>query len=289
MNLYITPYEIKSDAPDMIQSGVTRYDDPLFRRCVDVSRAIDQRCKRFFYPLRATRYFSGSGYGVLWVPDLVSVETISVSYDQGATYEDLAEDDFYLAVAEEFDRLCSFNTIILNMAGSLAGFPEGQRSVRIVGVWGYADDREGCWEESGLTLAAEMSAGAGVFEVADAGAADRFGLGTALQVGRLIRVGAEYMVVTGVDLEEDTVSVIGGRNGTAEAAHEAGAAITLWRPPFNVVGAARITVIRDLLRAQQGYADARGAMELGGEMRWTGRWDPEALEKLRPLIRTAVG
>lgn len=289
MNLYITPDEIKAAAPDLIRSSTTKYDDPLYNRCVDVSRAIDQRCKRFFYPLLATRYFSGSGKGVLWVPDLISVTSISVSDDNGDTYEDLAETDYFLAVAEDFDKLCSYNTIVMNKNGDYSVFYKGQRSVKIVGVWGYTDDRHQAWEDSGLTLAADMASGAGSFTVADGDAEDQFGLGVALQMGRLIKVGTEYLFVKAVNVDNNTITVIGARNGSTAAAHSSGDTIYIWRPPYNVVGAARITAVRDLMRAQQGYANARGAMDVGGEVRWTGRWDPEALEKLRPVIRTAVG
>ncbi len=287
MNLYVTPGEIKAVAPDLIRSTTSKYDDPLYGRCVDVSRAIDHRCKRHFYPLLATRYFSGSGKSVMWVPDLISVTSISVSDDNGQTYEDLSANDYYLAVGEDFDKECSYNTILLNLNGDYSVFFKGQRSVKIVGVWGYTDDRDLCWEDSGLTLAADMAEDASSFSVADGDAEDQFGLGTALQLGRLIRIGSEYLFVTGVS--DNNVTVIRARNGSTAAAYTSGEAIFLWRPPFNIVGAARITVMRDLLRAQQGYADARGAVDLGGELVWNGRWDPEALEKLRPLIRTAIG
>jgi len=123
--------------------------------------------------------------------------------------------------------------------------------------------------------------------VADGTVDDQFGLGVALQLGRLIKIGSEYLFVKLVNV--NTINVVRARNGSTAAAHSSADAILLWRPPYNVVGAARITVMRDLMRAQQGYVDARGAADLGGEMRWTGRWDPEALEKLRPVIKTAVG
>lgn len=287
MNLYVTPDEIKAAAPDLIRSTTTKYDDPLYNRCVDVSRAIDRRCKRHFYPQLATRYFTGSGNDVLWVPDLISVTSISISYDNGETYEDLAETDYYLAVSEQFDRLESYNTIIIAVNGDYAAFPEGQRSVKIVGVWGYTDDRGQCWEDSGIILSTELAIDGSSMTVSDGEAEDKFGLGTALQLGRLIKIGSEYLFIKSV--ATNTIGVIRARNGSTAAIHASGDAIYLWRPPYNVVGAARITVVRDLLRAQQGYADARGAVDLGGEMRWTGRWDPEALEKLRPVIKHSIG
>ena len=296
MNLYITPDEIKADIPDMIQDATTRYNEPLCRRCVGVSRSIDRRCKRTFFPRLATKYFSvgrprgaESALGILWIPDLISVTAISLSYDNGSTYEDLVEADYILAVSEDFDKVCSYNMIILDVNGNYSSFPIGQRSVKISGVWGYTDDREASWEDSGLTIDAEMDATGTTLSLADADAQDRYGLGVALQLGRLISIGSEFMLVTAVDATENEVTVIRAANGTTGAVHASGAAISIWRPPFSITEAARITVMRDFLRGQQGYADARGGVDYGGEMRWTGRWDPEAIEKLRPFILTAVG
>lgn len=296
MNLYITPDEIKADIPDLIQDATTRYNGPLYRRCVGVSRKIDQRCKREFFPTLDTKYFSvgrprgaESALGILWIPSLISVTSISLSYNNGSTYEDLAETDYIPAVSEDFDKVCSYNMIILDVNGNYSSFPVGQRSVKITGVWGYTDDRDACWEDSGLTISADMDDSEVTFSLADADAHDQYGLGVALQLGRLIKIGSEFMQVISVDTEANEVTVIRSANGTTSAAHASGSGISLWRPPFSIIEAARITVMRDFMRGQQGYADARGGMDLGGEMRWTGRWDPEAIELLRPYILTAVG
>lgn len=291
MNLYITPDEIKAAAPDLIRTTTTKYDDPLYRRCVSVSRAIDRRCKRHFYPLQATQYFTVGtrGRAVLWVNDLISVEMIGVSKDNGATYTDLDASDWFTAVSEDFNAISSFNMIILDMQSNWSGFPLGQRAVRISGVWGYTDDREACWEASGITADAAMNTVVMDVVVDDPTGKDMYQLGSALQVGRLIRIGDEMMQVTGVDLEERSIRVVRGQNGSDAEAHDVDDEIYLWRPPFDISQAAMISAVRDLARAQQGYVDTRGGLEVGGKMLWVGRWDPEAEEKLSRYIRTGVG
>ena len=292
MNLYILPDEVREDLPDMMQEGTTAYDRSLYRRCQNVSRWIDRRCKRAFYPQLATRYFSvgeprgaESALGILWVPDLISVTSIGLSFDDGLTYTELAETDYLLAVSEDFDKPCSYNTIILTVNGAYSSFPRGQRSVRITGVWGYTEDRATCWEASGVTLVGDVAAGATELTVSDGGAADLFGAGTALLKGRLIRMDDEYFFVTQV--VDDVVSVVGGQNGTNQADHLDGAAIDLWRPHPSVVDAARELVIKEFLDSQQGYA-MRGAENVGGQVRYGEYVDGRILAKLSSLIRTAL-
>ena len=289
MNLYITPAEIKAAAPDLIRSSTTKYDDPLYRRCESVSRAIDRRCKRHFYPRLATRYFNGSGNGVLWIDDLISINAVAVSTDGGTTYTTLAADDYYGAVSENFNSPCSYNMIILSQDGSRLGFPQGMRTVRIEGEWGYTEDREACWEPSGIYLAEDLNDEAASFDVSDADKSDRYLLGTALQLGRLIKVGAEMMQVIDIDAAENTLQVVRALNGSTADAHDTQTEIYLWTPPYDISLAAMISAVRDLARAQQGYVDTRGGMEVGGQMLWVGRWDPEAEDKISRYIRTGVG
>ncbi|MGI6730470.1 MAG: hypothetical protein ACOX5F_01025 [Anaerovoracaceae bacterium] len=289
MNLYITPAEIKSAAPDLIRSTTTKYDDPLYRRCASVSRAIDRRCKRHFYPRMETRYYAGSGNGVLWIDDLISINAVAVSTDGGRTYTTLAADDYYGAVSENFNSPWSYNMIILNQDGSRMGFPQGMRSVRIVGEWGFTDDRAACWEPSGITLESELEISSTAIEVSEADKQNRYVMGTALQLGRLIKIGSEMMLVIDVDAAENAVGVVRAMNGSVAAAHDPADEIYLWMPPFDISQAAMISAVRDLARTQQGYVDTRGGLEVGGQMLWVGRWDPEAEDKISRYIKTGVG
>ena len=292
MNLYILPDEVKADLPDMIGDDVAKYDGVLYRRCKDVSRRIDDRCKRKFYPQVATKYFSvgqprgaESVLGILWIPDLISVTAISLSFDNGKNYVDLAETDYLLGVGDDFDRNCSYNTVLLDANGDYSVFPRGQRSVRITGIWGYTDDREACWEDSGITLTSEAAAGATTLNVSDGNAEDLFGFGIALLPGRLIKIDDEFFHVTGI--ETNVVSVVGGRNGTTKAAHSSGASIILWRPYANAVDAARTMIVMDFLNSQQGYS-IRGAENIAGQTKYNQYMDSVIVEKLSTVIRTAI-
>lgn len=292
MNLYILPGEVKADLPDMIKDGVEKYDGVLYRRCQAVSRQIDRRCKREFYPQVATKYFSvgqprgaESALGILWIPDLISITSISFSYDNGGEYTELAETDYILAVGEDFDKSCSYNTIILDVNGDYSSFPRGQRSVKIVGVWGYTDDRNACWEDSGITITGDITAGATTIIVSDGSAEDIFGSGVALMIGRLIRIDDEYFQIIGIT--DNAVTVLGGRNGSSQADHSSGGKIYLWRPYYSVVDAARTMIVMDFIDSQQGYS-IRGAENIAGQTKYNQYKDQVIVEKLSNVIRMAI-
>src|SRR3989304_3299821 len=152
-NLYATSAELRLAVPDAIRASVTKYDTLLTRLASGVSRWIDNECKRVFYPSLATRYFDGGGRAGLWVPDLLSITSISYSDDDGDTYTALVAADYIATVAGDYNSLKSYTKLIISrLSDTLSVWPLGQRSVKIVGVWGYADDRDRVWDDTGDTV-----------------------------------------------------------------------------------------------------------------------------------------
>lgn len=284
MNLYATPDEIKDLMPDGIRSDTTKYDDALYRLAHMISRFIDRKTRRVFFPKLETRYFDGDGSECLWIPDLISITSMSFSYDDGLTYETLASTDYYGTVSGSHSEGCAYNQLTIAVNGDYSDFPIGQRSVKVIGVWGYADDRTDCWEASGLTLSAEASAAATTLSVANVNAEDYFDTGMALMRGRLIKIGSEFMQVLN---PASTVVVKRAMNGTTAAIQATASAIYLWRPPEAVKQATIIQAVRQLERAQQGFGDARATGELG-QMFWVKELDPEAAMLLSPYTRMAL-
>jgi hypothetical protein len=95
----------------------------------------------------------------------------------------------------------------------------------------------------------------------------------------LIRIEDEYQEVT--DLQEKTLTVIRGRNGSTAAAHDNGTAIDIWRAPDPVRQAVLIQAVRQHMRATQGFADSRANADIG-ELFFLKKMDPEAQELLAP-------
>lgn len=285
-NCYVTPGEIKMAMPDGLNVYTVKYDGLLMRLAMTLSRFVDQRCRRVFYPTYETRYFAGpkmAPRNELWVPDLLSVTTISISEDNGATYTDLAATDWIDTVGGDYNDPRSATMVVLDANGDYTSWPSGQRAVKIAGWWGYADNRDEAWEDSGIDLAGNYTAGAAALTVASASVLDAWEVTTALQAGRLIRVDDEVFEVTGITgggSGSDSVRVVGARNGTTAAAHTTGDGILIWRAPEPVKQACIIQAVRQMERGLQGFGDSRSTPDLG-QMFYLKELDPEAEALLR--------
>ncbi len=70
--------------------------------------------------------------------------------------------------------------------------------------------------------------------MADAAGPDALGLAPRFSAGQLLRLGEEFVHVTGVDATANTLSVIRGVRGTAAASHPAGTPLAIYAPPLDV-------------------------------------------------------
>lgn len=287
-NLYVTPLELKAAMPDAFRATTIKYDAIIMRLAGEVSRWIDQECKRVFYPSLATRYFSGSGALTMAIPDLISITSVSTSADYGLTYTALSASDYYGIVdggeGGRYNSAKSYNTLEVNLNSSAIGYwPIGQRMVKIVGVWGYADDRDSCFELTGDTVQDNpLTSGAVTLTLTDIDAKDNYGAFERIQPGNLLRVESEYIeAALTANVSANTIGVLRGRNGTTAASHVKTTPVYVWRVPEPVKQAAVIQATRELQRGLQGFGDARANPELG-ELIFFKSIDPEAAAKLAP-------
>lgn len=293
-NLYVTPLELKAAMPDAFRATTIKYDAIIMRLAGEVSRWIEQECKRSFYPTLATRYFSGSGAVRMLIPDLVSVTSISTSADYGLTYTALTASDYYGIVygdgQGDYNGVKSYNALEVNLNSTTLGYwPRGQRMIKIVGVWGYTDDRDNCFQLSGDTVQDNpLSSSAVTLTVSDVDAKDSYGAFERIQAGNLLRAETEYIeTALTANVSANTIGVLRGRNGSTAAAHVQGTALYVWRVPEPVKQAAVIQATRELQRGLQGFGDARANPELG-ELIFFKSIDPEAAAKLAPYRRLEI-
>ena len=282
-NLYATPTELKATVPDGIRSSVTKYDALMLSLLSEVSRWIDRECKRTFYPELRTRYFNGSGRCEMWVPDLISITSISYSDDDGATYTALTTDDYIATVAGDYNSTKSYTYLIISRnSTTLSYWPTGQRSIKIVGVWGYADDRDNVWQSTGDTVQNNPLASGGTsLTVSDVDGLDIYGALARFQGGQVLKIESEYLE-TGltINTSSNTINITRGTNGSTAAAHVQNTAISVWRAPEPVRDACIIQAVRQMERGFQGFGDGRATPETGG-MFWFKSLDPEAARKLQ--------
>lgn len=291
-NLYVTPQEIKTVAPEMLDASDTSQDDALYRLCERISRMIDRHTMRNFYPYSEQRVFDvAENVERVRIDDIISITTVEISRDHGSSYlasSDFGSSDYLTARGDRIDPLGSYDTLVINKNGAVGSFPAGQRSLRVDAVWSYADDRSDAWEDSTDEVEDDpLSDSATTLTVNDVDGAGLWGITPRIQVGHLLRIESEYAEVTDVTVGSDTATIVRGRNGTTAAAHAQNKQIDVWRPPNPIKQAATITAVKALQRAKQQYQDASANPDLG-QMFFVQDIDPEAAVLLKPYMRKWV-
>ena len=238
-------------------------DDELFELLLAVSDWVDGYCNRHFYPRVETLIFDGPGSDRLLVPDLVAAAEVAGVQGPGGALSRTWEATEYLllpynaAPTRPWGR--PYGAILDLRRGRGAGehgdgFPPGQASVRVSGLWGYR-----CFAEpSGANLATELTAAASTVNVSD---------GAQFHTGQTLLLGsgdggkgvlsAEQALVTGISGNE--LAVTRGLNGTTAAIHASGEAVGILRWPPSVERAALIQAARIWTRAadfEPFYVDA---------------------------------
>lgn len=274
-NVYASLSKLKSRMPDGFQATTTKYDAALLSLLDTVSRGIDERCARKFYPEYGVRYFTGSGDIHTRVSDLIG-GTIEYSED-GETFTTLAAADWIGTVFGDENHPASWNEVELPIwtDAPIGTWPAVRRGLKITGWWGFCASRSEAWQSTGQTLPGNITSAATSITVTSVTATDPWGLEAAFQVGRLIRIDDEVMEVTVVtDGITDSITVVRGRNGSTAAAHSTGAAISYWRAPSQIEQATVISAVRQFERGLQGFGDLRVTPEMG-QIQWVRKLDPD--------------
>ena len=283
----VNAYAWLSDVKGDLAVTSTEYDALLVLNIERASRMVDGLVGWRFYPLLATRYFDVDDDdhervcdGTFYLPSpLLAVTSIETSNDDGATYTALATTDYYLTYGSEYSETPYFE-ITLSENGSYDYWYEGQRALKVTGVWGYRRQYAAGWENSQDTATVAMNASQTTVTVADANGASQWGVINRFQVGQLLRIDSEYMAVTGVNTTTNVLTVVRACNGTTAAVHSDGTRIDVWRPEPMAANVARIQAVRWFKRAQQAFADVSAAMELG-QLTYAQELDPDIRSMLK--------
>jgi hypothetical protein len=288
-NLYATLAEVRSIAPDALQSSVTTYDQLFLRLANTISRWIDDHCQRVFYPLVETRYFEGRGGEDLYIEDLLSASEVAYSTDGGLTYTVLSSSDYILMAGEDYNPRGSYNQIKVDINGDLGSWPKGQKAVRVIGLWSWTDNREEAWLDSTDEVEDNpLASSDATLTVNDVDGADLFGATPRLSAGNLIRIEDEYCEATATASGSNTATIVRGRNGSDADAHAQNTQIDIWRVPDVVKQGTIIQAIHQFKRGQAGYADAEALPDVGRIMHIK-TIDPEVIELLASVRKLGAG
>lgn len=108
------------------------------------------------------------------------------------------------------------------------------QAVTVSGVWGWHDRPGAMWRDSGAALLAVLDATATTISTGDSSDADASGESPRFKTGHLLRIGGEYLRVTGINRDAHTLAVMRGVHGTDAASHSAGVRIETYQPPADI-------------------------------------------------------
>lgn len=291
-NLYATPEQIKMIAPDALKD-TDQYNDLFTHLAETVSRFIDEKCRRTFYPEIDTRYFDPGVDGKeVWIDDLIEITSVAYSDDDGETYTVLVEDtDYYATYGTKRNEKKSYNRLVINPNGDLALFPHSVNNdgVRIIGIWGYSDDRDNVFEDSADEVEDNPLANSDIIvTVNDADGANKWGIAPRFQAGQLIRIETEYIQINSTDTEAETLSVVRAMNGSTAAGHVQNTQIDVFVPPKPIIQAILAQAMHQFKRGQTAYADAEADLDMQ-RMRHVKALDPEIVMMVASYVKVGVG
>lgn len=225
MNEYATLAQFR--AFKSVKSDSTDDDDIILRYLGWASRQIDKYCKgRKFYPMIATYEFDyqRGSWKHYFDRDLLELTTLTV-------------DDTEIAAANY--RLYPLNDypkykveLLLNQSNVFTYSSTPQATVDVAGVWGYHDDWDNAFLDSGDTVQDDGGINASVTSVTftDIDGADVDSFTPRASAGDMLKIGSEYLQVTATNTTPNVATVRRGVNGSTAASHNNGVTISVYKP-----------------------------------------------------------
>lgn len=208
--------------------------DTLFKQyIVAASRTVDNyvtnkvRPVRHFHPIVATRNYDypglrnsrGSGDLLRLRDDILELTTLTT--ENGATT--ISSNDYLLHRWPDTYGRTPYDSIRLQPNGTTTEYSyvnTPYASQTVTGIWGYHDDWANAWEDSQDTVLDDpLTSSATSITVSNADGDDINGLPNRFQTYQLLKIEDEYLWVTAVDTDGDTLTVRRGVCGTTAASH----------------------------------------------------------------------
>lgn len=286
LNIYATIEEVK----DQIDKTGSESDAHILSLLSTVSRLIDKITGYTFYPESKTFYLNADSDSKLFVPaNILEIASISVSSDNGDTYDSLALTDYFLTNGFDFSE--PFSCVELNPNGDQGTFYPGFRSVKISGLFGYHDDYQNAWVDTYQTVQDNpLLVNSNTLSVTDIDAGDSTGLYSAISLGNLLKIGSEFLLPTSIDTDANTATILRSVNGTNADEHAQSTPISKWSVHPIIKQAAIIQAVRTWKRSENAFQDTT-ANAATGQLRFLKKLDPEVEMLLynSKLVRVSIG
>ena len=277
-NLYVSLDELKGSAAANI-SG-TAYNSRLFSLIENVSREIDQHCRRHFYTLTEARYFDGDGDRELLTGDLIALTTLKEDSNHDGTYDKTwASIDYNLLphnAKPTSDWGEPYRSVkVSTSTGTADVFETGEKNYELTGTWGYRQ----VTQASGLN--GTLADGTATSLVLSGSASGTIEAGQTLFI-ESDRVFVSQQVISGTAVTVERS--INGATGTAHTAKD----VSIVTYPGPIVEAVIIQTTRIWKRRESGFASEVGFPETGQMMVYRGGLDPDVKEMLLGYQRLVI-
>lgn len=240
------------------------------------SRRVDEKCRREFFALTATRVFHGNGRSWVYIPDLLADTAIKLDENSDRTFELTlaAATDYYLERPGHEDIDATPATVLRLDAvnGQRSSFQRLPRLIEIEGRWGFTEETELTGADVEDT---PYSANATTLNVAA-------GQGALLAVGQTLLIESEQFYLSAIST--DALTVTPAINGTTAADHAKDTVISrfIWVP--NIREAAIIIAGRMWKRRETAFANVI-ANPVVGQFETFRITDPDVERLLGPYVR----
>jgi hypothetical protein len=259
VNEYCVLYDLKA----YLRITETDSDTLLSLFAEQASRTLDAACRRRFYPRIETRYYDHPHDASVLVLDDDLLEVTTFTTGNGTVT--LAASDYYLTCGGQHNLLPA-DRIEMRIDGQHTGLQYNttpQRANAVTGIWGYHEAWASAWDAVDA-LAAGVNNSTTTLPVNDADGPDLDGLTPRFKVSQLVRVDSEFMYVSVVTAgTTNTLTVRRGVNGSTAVAHDAGAAVAVYRPMNDVAAAAKRLAAWLYGQRDQPYAERIQAAQQG--------------------------
>lgn len=290
LNCYAQLANLKSD----LVIPTTSMDGILTRLIEEVSRAIDDECKRFFYAIPGVRLYDSqrirfwdggyaTGYGSereLWTDDdVISITQLAVDNDGSQQFNIMLTEgtDYWpWPWNQNPSTPHPYQRLDLNpYGGTMVAWPWGQRRIQVTGVFGYSYEIE----DTGQDVADNpLSSGATTITVPSS---------AGISPGETLVIEEEQVAVQSIP-DGTHLTVERGINGTTAASHANETVISRRRYPRPVERAVTMQASRLYKRRETAYANVVQNTDLGTMQIFRGV-DPDIALMLQPYRRVAEG
>jgi hypothetical protein len=208
----------------------------------EVSTRIDTVTRATFIPVTTTRYFDAA------LNDKIDPvrNVLRLDYPLASLTSVTLADDTSLTVDTQVRNEKRGQTPIfrLQILGDVAYWTdytsEWRQEIEITGVWCWRDDysNQG-WVSTGDTVQDDpLSSSSTTLTVGNADGNDAYGLTPRFDVGQLLQIESEWVIVTAVSYSDETVTILRGQRGSTAASHAQETAISRFAVQPEVVSAA---------------------------------------------------